>query len=117
MRPRKVEIVAVLNGYVIFVGCQTVVFTDLSDMVSQLRLYLEDPSKMEEAYLKADRYRKPDEKLTGPATTENIQEIIRAHAPDPAGIRGFDVHTDTEQNIRQAESLRDLTEARRRPTP
>ena len=40
---KDIKIHAVLNGYVVKVGCQKVVFTDLDVMLGELRAYLKAP--------------------------------------------------------------------------
>lgn len=48
--PRKITIEAVLNGYIVKVGCQTVVFNDRNVMVCDLESYLANPQAMEKHY-------------------------------------------------------------------
>ena len=49
-RPRSIEINAVLNGYVIRVGCQTVVFEDRKRMLENLEAYLASPASFEKTF-------------------------------------------------------------------
>ena len=51
----KIEIIGVLNGWIVQVGCQTVVFTDASYMCDELERYVENPSKVENEYLEAKK--------------------------------------------------------------
>lgn len=46
----EITIRAVLNGYVVQVGCQTVVFQSQEAMLSELGQYLRDPEGMEKRY-------------------------------------------------------------------
>ncbi len=46
----EVKIKAVLNGYVVNVGCQAVVFTSLRDLLGSLESYLKDPKAVEAMY-------------------------------------------------------------------
>lgn len=48
---RNVTIEAVLNGFIVSVGCQRVVFTGLSDMLTELRRYCINPRETEQHYL------------------------------------------------------------------
>ena len=50
---REITIVAVLNGWLVRVGCQTVVFTSADELVGALRRYLENPVAIEEQFLKS----------------------------------------------------------------
>lgn len=89
MRPRKIEIVPVLNGYAVFVGCQTVVFNRTEDLIENLQDYLKNPRGIEEKFIRDDRWREPDEKLTpvGEMDVNQAQQEVRVHtgdAPRPA---------------------------------
>ena len=50
---RPVSIAAVLNGWIVTVGCQTVVYQERNQLVSDLDAYLKDPTATEERFLKA----------------------------------------------------------------
>lgn len=52
MRPKDIRIVTVLNGWLVHVGCQTIVFTSLLDMLNAIRDYLQAPKETQEKYLK-----------------------------------------------------------------
>lgn len=52
MKPRDVLIKAVLNGWIVEVGCQTLVFTDEAVMFAELSRYLDNPAKIENIYLR-----------------------------------------------------------------
>ena len=47
---RDVTIKSALNGYVVRLGCQRIVFTDRTHMLQELDKYLENPCEMEEMY-------------------------------------------------------------------
>ncbi len=49
---RSVQISAVLNGWIVVVGCQTVVYTDRGELTRDLDQYLRDPAGTEERFLK-----------------------------------------------------------------
>lgn len=48
---RDIKIRSVLNGWVVEVGCQTVVFNDLDTMLDGMREYFLHPDEMERYYL------------------------------------------------------------------
>ena len=48
---RDLKITPVLNGFVIKVGCQTVVFTKLADMLSAIENYYTDPEAFEKLFV------------------------------------------------------------------
>lgn len=48
---RDLSIRAVLNGYIVSVGCQIVVFESRTKLLTELGRYLEDPDKVEKEYL------------------------------------------------------------------
>ncbi len=48
---RDVTIHAVLNGFEVKVGCQTVVFTDATEMFKEIKRYLKNPVEVENEYL------------------------------------------------------------------
>lgn len=50
--PRSMIITPVLNGFIVKVGCQEVVFTNLGHMVDEIHLYYKDPKSTEESYLR-----------------------------------------------------------------
>ena len=50
---REVKIKKALNGFIVRVGCKTLVFEKKEKMLGDLGLYIDDPSGTEKAYLKA----------------------------------------------------------------
>ena len=50
MRIRNITIQPVLNGFLVSVGCQTVIFGDVGLLCSELARYLSDPKATEERY-------------------------------------------------------------------
>ncbi len=48
---RPVSIAAVLNGWIVTVGCQTVVYQERNQLVSDLDAYLKDPAATEKRFL------------------------------------------------------------------
>lgn len=49
---RPIEIAVVLNGYIAKVGCQTVVFQSLDELMTAMRRYLLDPAGEEQRFVK-----------------------------------------------------------------
>ena len=49
---RPITINAVLNGWIVMVGCQTVVYQDRNQLVTDLDAYLKDPAATEARFLK-----------------------------------------------------------------
>ena len=52
-----IKIKPVLNGYIVEVGCKTVVFPSRKKLLRELDRYLQDPEGVEEEYRK--KYQKP----------------------------------------------------------
>jgi hypothetical protein len=50
---RHIEIDACLNGFIVRVGCQTIVFESVGALVEDLGAYLDDPEAMEIEYATA----------------------------------------------------------------
>ncbi len=50
---RNVTISKVMNGFIVRVGCQTLVFDTREGLLRELRLYLENPTKIEQEYTAA----------------------------------------------------------------
>ena len=51
MKPRDITIKVVLNGWIVIVGCQTILFTDLVLLTQEIGTYLLDPEDRERHYL------------------------------------------------------------------
>lgn len=47
----KIEIGGVLNGWIVKVGCQTVVFSDMQYMLEEIERYIENPKATEKEYM------------------------------------------------------------------
>jgi len=48
---RNISISPVLNGWVAKIGCQTVCFTDKTEMIGYLSAYIDDPEGVEKSFL------------------------------------------------------------------
>jgi hypothetical protein len=48
---REVKISPVLNGWIVTVGCQSVVFQDREVMIGEVDRYIGDPDKVEKEYM------------------------------------------------------------------
>ena len=53
MRAKSIIITPVLNGFLVKVGCQEVVFTSLDKMTTEIYAYYTDPEAVEKAYVKS----------------------------------------------------------------
>jgi hypothetical protein len=49
---RSITIEPVLNGFVLQVGCQKVVFNDTKTLANEIRRYYDDPEGVEASYIK-----------------------------------------------------------------
>ena len=67
---RDVKIVSVLNGWIVTVGCQRVVFNDMESMLGEIRKYLKDPCSAEKSYRNAVNAKHTFE------ATEATEEIV-----------------------------------------
>lgn len=47
---REIVIKKVLNGFIVNVGCQTVVFKDENELILELKDYFANPEKVEKKY-------------------------------------------------------------------
>jgi hypothetical protein len=59
-RPRELTIAPVLNGYVVRVGCQVVVFNSREALLAELDAYLKDPRGHEEKFVKLALHGEPE---------------------------------------------------------
>lgn len=57
MKPKKIIIKTVLNGWRVSVGCQEVVFTNKDEMLAEVSAYLEEPAALEKKYQEAVNYK------------------------------------------------------------
>jgi len=51
MKPRDITITTVLNGWIVKVGCQHIVFNDKEEMIGALSAYLQDPKAVEKSFI------------------------------------------------------------------
>lgn len=99
---REINIRAVLNGYVVQVGCQTVVYNSVDTLLVELRNYLIDPEDAEKRYAQFPNARFT---LVGPAAPQvgNLLEAdarVSSAADSPyvaAGIGRADRNTGTRR--------------------
>lgn len=87
---RPITITAVLNGYLVSVGCQTIVFNSTPDMLKELDLYLDKPEETEERY----RLRALNSGKLGK------DEIPTARAPRPTAYAQATANEQPQQEIR-----------------
>ncbi len=48
---RSIKIEAVLNGFIVYIGCQTLVFDSAAVLADELERYLKNPMEVEKEYL------------------------------------------------------------------
>lgn len=77
---REIIIRPVLNGFVVQVGCQTVVFDSPAKLVEELTNYLQHPKETEENYRRLSCNR---DLLEGPALTPGEPRTAREVANTP----------------------------------
>jgi hypothetical protein len=76
MKPRNIYIETVLNGYIVKVGCQRIVFTSQETMTNEIRKYLSDPEAMEKKYKENGLYFVPDDVVeTESCATDEVQRL------------------------------------------
>ena len=80
---RPLTITAVLNGWIVTCGCQTVVYQDHTQLVADLHAYLTDPDATEQRFLTTGVNR---QHTGGPATAPT--------PPDPRSYGASPVNTD-----------------------
>lgn len=90
---RPVNISIVLNGYVAIVGCQTIVFNDLDCLLTNLKVYLQDPDKAEKQFLVGAKNRKitmwEDVKASSTPPVGNYPDRPAiVYDPGPPGTQG-----------------------------
>ena len=49
---RQIQIHPAMNGYIVYVGCRTIVFESAASLLSELKAYLNNPRDVEERYLR-----------------------------------------------------------------
>lgn len=48
---KEIKIIPVLNGWLCFVGCQTVAFIEKRIMLDEISRYIDNPDKVEKEYI------------------------------------------------------------------
>lgn len=82
MIPRQVQITPVLNGYLVHVGCQLLVFSDRATLMQELNDYLIDPAKVEAIYRAGSIHRELIKELRDePVPTPPPQPISESSGP------------------------------------
>ena len=75
---RQIIINRVLNGYVVAVGCQTVVFESAVRLLSELGRYLENPQRVEDEYQKASGGLADVPQAFAPINTSQVEQTCVA---------------------------------------
>lgn len=81
-RPREIIITPVLNGYLIRVACQIVVFESKERLLCELNKYLTDPSTVEAEYLK-DAINPTEESAPQCVANEGVGQRATINRLDP----------------------------------
>ncbi len=81
MKPRTLTIMPVLNGFVVKVDCQTVVFESRKALLSALTRYYDDPTGVEKEYLAA----RVNDTMSGPLLCGPLTEALPMDATVQAG--------------------------------
>ena len=50
---RTIEIIPALNGWIVQVGCEKILFIDSLLMIKEIKRYIDDPKAVKEEYLKS----------------------------------------------------------------
>jgi hypothetical protein len=77
---REIHIRPVLNGYIVNVGCQTIVFTDRKTAVGTLSDYLHNPDEVEKHFL-ANALNKMEPACPQPCAVPTAGTDVAAQAP------------------------------------
>lgn len=83
----QVTINAVLNGWIVKVGCQTLVTTDEDELIKHLGEYLKDPKKKMESFLKTAKNKYLWDSQPQPLPTP-MSERCPAEPPTPYPLGG-----------------------------
>jgi hypothetical protein len=90
---RGLQIVPVLNGWLVTMGCQQIVFVSLARMCGEIQRYYESPARVEREYLENAVNATPQEQRVTTETTleprEDWTSVAQAGTPE-RGRRGLD---------------------------
>lgn len=77
---RDIHIIPVLNGYLCKVGCQSVVFQDRTQMVTEIDRYYGDPEAVEKEYV-AKAVNKMRDELVPCCEPTTLSQLNQAQNP------------------------------------
>lgn len=80
---RDVIITPALNGWIVKVGCATVVFENLEPMLNELRRYVRTPERVEKEYLANAQNQMTGTNAGGGIAVEEARPEARTRAPHP----------------------------------
>lgn len=83
-RPREILIKPVLNGFIVAVGCQTLVFGNIAELAGELINYYNNPEKVENEYTSKSVNRTLVPELTGMPDPESRRPQAECEQPDCA---------------------------------
>lgn len=85
---REIQINAVLNGFVVKIGCQTVVFTSVDDLTTKLNEYFKNPQETENNFLKDNAINAQHTGLGGLPSGIARAQFINTELPTAYSISG-----------------------------
>jgi len=133
MKPQKITIKTVLNGWIVKVGCQTVVFDSFEDRVGALCAYMNDPAVTEKNFMSNAVYKQDksvpvdgrdvlERAIPGIVSAAALREMSAPRHPAGMRVPGMDTLNgvpltlggvalaDTDGNVEQ---LRNIGDTRR----
>jgi hypothetical protein len=85
---RDVEIHSVVNGFIVTVGCQTVVFSDLDYMLQELKAYILNPEATEVRYrtesINAEALERGRGEMVGVPREQRVELVEEGMTAEPA---------------------------------
>jgi hypothetical protein len=113
---RKIEINAVLNGFIVQVGCTAVVFESVPKMLEELGKYLADPAATEKAYqtdsINADKLglarpvdERPVERAARILRDRNVGESLGGIAAGAGAMLGQAIAEGRLADLRTAQAM------------
>ena len=92
MHPASIKVQPVLNGFVVDIGCQQVVFSTIGQLTDTIRRYYESPDKVVKEFLSAPVNKTMGGPVSGSPTTCGTESPVLPYPADvgsmPAPRRG-----------------------------
>lgn len=80
---RDLKISAVLNGYIVKAGCQTLVFQSARELLRELEAYLNNPAEVEKRFVATAPYGMQPGPDAGPVPMTPDRAYVDARVQDP----------------------------------